>query len=168
MEIVQHNPTIVLDGAHNPLGARVLFDFLQSQLHDCPGRKLIVILGMMQDKNHAEFLRILLPLVDSLILTQPSHESSQRRSMSLRKLCCEMICRFAVIPNPWEAYCRARDSADPSDLICVTGSLFLVGEILQHFAPPHSPIVQMLNMVRHVRSPIMSVGIPGCFFFFYS
>jgi folylpolyglutamate synthase/dihydropteroate synthase len=47
-----------------------------------------------------------------------------------------------AIADPWEAYCKARDIADPSDLICVTGSLFLVGEILQHFAPPHSPIVR--------------------------
>jgi folylpolyglutamate synthase/dihydropteroate synthase len=49
---------------------------------------------------------------------------------------------LCMILNPWEAYCKARDSVDPSDLICVTGSLFLVGEILQHLAPPHSSMVQ--------------------------
>lgn len=141
MEIVQHNPTIILDGAHNPLGARVLFDFLQSQLHDCPGRKLIVILGMMQDKNCGEFLRVLLPLVNSLIVTQPHMD----RAMSADALAQAVLgddLVLSVILNPWEAYCKARDSADPSDLICVTGSLFLVGEVLQHLAPPHSPMVQ--------------------------
>ena len=141
LEIVQHNPTIVLDGAHNPLGALVLFDFLQSQLHDCPGRKLILLLGMMQDKNHAEFMRILFPLVDSLIVTQPHMD----RALSVEALA-QAVPRtdlaLCVIPNPWEAYCKARDSADPSDLICVTGSLFLVGEILQHLAQPDSPMVE--------------------------
>ena len=141
LETVQHNPTIVLDGAHNPLGALVLFDFLQSQLHDCPGRKLILILGMMQDKNHAEFMRILLPLVDSLIVTQP-HMDRVLSAEALAQAVPRTDLALCVIPNPWEAYCQARDNADPSDLICVTGSLFLVGEILQHLAQPHSPMVQ--------------------------
>ena len=141
LEIVQHNPTIVLDGAHNPLGARVLFDFLQSQLHDCPGRKLVVILGMMQDKNHAEFLRILLPLVDSLVLTQP-HMNRAATVDELKQALPQDDLELYAIANPWEAYCQARDNADPSDLICVTGSLFLVGEILLHLTQPHSPIVR--------------------------
>jgi dihydrofolate synthase/folylpolyglutamate synthase len=141
LEIVQYNPTIVLDGAHNPLGARVLFDFLQSQLHDCPGRKLIVILGMMQDKDHAEFLRILFPLVDSLILTQPHMNRAATVDALAQAVPQEDLDPYAIA-DPWEAYCKARDIADPSDLICVTGSLFLVGEILQHLAPPHSPIVR--------------------------
>jgi len=118
-----------------------LFDFLRSQLHDSPGRKLIVILGMMQDKNHAEFMRILLPLVDSLIVTQP-HMDRALSAEALAQAVPRTGLALCVIPNPWEAYCKARDSADPSDLICVTGSLFLVGEILQHLAQPHSPMVQ--------------------------
>jgi dihydrofolate synthase/folylpolyglutamate synthase len=141
LEIVQHKPTIVLDGAHNPLGARVLFDFLRSQLHDCPGRKLIVILGMMQDKNHAEFMRILLPLVDSLIVTQPHMDRAVPADAFAQAVLRDDLA-LSVIPNPWEAYCKARDSADPCDLICVTGSLFLVGEILGRLTPPHSPIVR--------------------------
>ena len=141
LEIVQHHPMIVLDGAHNPLGARVLFAFLQSQLHDCPGRKLIVILGMMQDKNIGEFLEALLPLVHSLIITQP-HMDRAMPADALAQAVPGDDLALCVIHNPWEAYCQARDSADPADLICVTGSLFLVGEILQHLTSPSSPIVQ--------------------------
>jgi dihydrofolate synthase / folylpolyglutamate synthase len=141
LEIVQHHPMIVLDGAHNPLGAQVLFDFLQSQLHDCPGRKLIVMLGMMQDKNIGEFLRVLLPLVHSLIITEPHIDRAMSADALAQAVPRDDLTR-CVIRNPWEAYCQARDSADPSDLICVTGSLFLVGEILQHLTSSHSPIVQ--------------------------
>jgi dihydrofolate synthase/folylpolyglutamate synthase len=141
LEIVQRNPMIILDGAHNPLGARVLFDFLQSQLHECPGRKLIVILGMMQDKHHAEFLQIILPLVDSLFITQP-HMDRAATVEELVQVVARKDLRPSVIADPWEAYCTAREVADVSDVICVTGSLFLVGEILQHLHASHSPMIR--------------------------
>lgn len=139
LEIVQHDPMVLLDGAHNSLGARVLFDFLQSQLHDCPGRKLIIVLGMMQDKHPAEFFQILFPLVDLLIVTQPH----MNRAVSVHELQ-ELVLRenlpILTIADPWEAYCQAHQVARPSDLICVTGSLFLVGEVLQHLTRSPSPM----------------------------
>ncbi len=141
LEIVQHNPMTILDGAHNPLGARVLFDFLQSQLHDCPGRKIIVILGMMQDKNLAEYLQVLLPLVDILIVTQP-HMNRAATVDELRQVAARGDLKLFSIVNPWEAYCKAQDVAASSDLICITGSLFLVGEILQHLTLPPSPMAR--------------------------
>ncbi len=140
LEITQHRPTIILDGAHNPLGGEALFDFLQAQLHDCPGRKLIVILGMMQDKNLGKFLQVLLPLVHSLIVTQPHMDRAVPADVLAQAVPrCDVV--LSVIPSPWEAYCRVRDTADPTDLVCVTGSLFLVGEILQHLSSSESPTV---------------------------
>lgn len=135
LEIIRHDPMVILDGAHNPLGARILFDFLQPQLHDCPGRKLIVILGMMQDKDHAEYLRIILPLVDTLILTQP-HMNRASTVDELRQVVSPGDAKICAITDSWEAYCQAQHLADSRDLICVTGSLFLVGEILQHLSLP--------------------------------
>ena len=140
LEVVQHHPTIILDGAHNPLGGQALFDFLQTQLHDCPGRQLIVILGMMQDKNLGEFLRVLLPLVHSLIVTQPHMDRAVPADV-LAQAVPRHDLAVSVIPSPWQAYCQVRDTADPSDLVCVTGSLFLVGEILQHLASSEPPTV---------------------------
>ncbi len=137
LEIVQHDPMVILDGAHNPLGAQALFDFLQSQLHDCPGRKIILVLGMMHDKNHAEYLQILLPLVDTLIVTQP-HMNRAATVDELRQVVRRSDLDFYAIVEPWEAYCHAQVLARPSDLICVTGSLFLVGEISKHLIPPTS------------------------------
>jgi dihydrofolate synthase/folylpolyglutamate synthase len=130
---------VILDGAHNPSGSRVLFDFLQPQLHDCPGRKLIVILGMMQDKDHAEYLRIILPLVDTLILTQP-HINRASTIEELRQVVPPGEVKIFAIADAWESYCQAQRQADPCDLICITGSLFLVGEILQHLASVPSPL----------------------------
>ena len=139
LEILQHDPMVIVDGAHNPAGARVLFDFLQSQLHDCPGRKLIVILGMMQDKNHREYLQIVLPLVDTLILTQP-HMNRAATVEELKGVVPPDSVTLYSVPDSWEAYGQALQLANPSDLICVTGSLFLVGEILGHLSSLPLPV----------------------------
>jgi dihydrofolate synthase/folylpolyglutamate synthase len=130
LEVIHHDPLIILDGAHNPSGAQVVFDFLHSQIHDCPGRKLILVIGMMHDKNHQGFLRVLLPIVDRLILTQPRME----RAASVDALK-QAVNRDDLVPyllsDSWEAFNQAKQIANPSDVICVTGSLFLVGEVLE-------------------------------------
>ena len=135
LEVIQRDPLIILDGAHNPSGAQVVFDFLHSQIHDCPGRKVILVVGMMRDKNHRGFLRVLLPLADHLILTQPLME----RAASVAELK-QALDRDESVPwllsDSWDAFCQAKAIANPSDLICVTGSLFLVGEVLKHFPQP--------------------------------
>lgn len=138
LEVIHRDPLIILDGAHNPSGAQVLFDFLHSQIHDCPGRKLILVVGMMRDKNHQGFLHVLLPLVDCLILTQPRME----RAASVDELN-QAVDRDGLVPcllsNSWDAICQAKEIAKPSDLICVTGSLFLVGEVLKRLTQPGLP-----------------------------
>lgn len=138
LDIIHQDPLIILDGAHNPSGAQVVFDFLNSQIHDCPGRKLILVVGMMRDKNHQGFLRVLLPLVDHLFLTQPQME----RAASVEELK-QAVDRDDLVPcllsDSWDAFCQAKAIANPSDLICVTGSLFLVGEVLKRLGQSGSP-----------------------------
>ncbi len=135
LEIVHRNPLLIVDGAHNLAGAQVLFDFLSSQIHDGAGRKLILVVGMMRDKNLEGFLRVFIPLVDHLIFTQPRME----RSASVDELN-QAVDREDLVPcllaDSWEAVCRAKDIANPADVICVTGSLFLVGEVLNRLTHP--------------------------------
>lgn len=138
LEVVNRNPLLIVDGAHNLAGAHVLFDFLHSQIHDGAGRKLILVVGMMRDKNLQGFLRVLLPLVDHLILTQPRME----RAASVDELK-HAVDREDLVPcllaDSWEAVCQAKEMANPSDVICVTGSLFLVGEVLNRLTHPGFP-----------------------------
>ncbi|HNP60402.1 MAG TPA: folylpolyglutamate synthase/dihydrofolate synthase family protein [Nitrospirales bacterium] len=138
LEVVDRNPLLIVDGAHNLAGAQVLFDFLYSQIHDGAGRKLILVVGMMRDKNLQGFLRVFLPLVDHLILTQPRME----RAASVDELK-HVVDREDLVPcllaDSWEAVCQAKEMANPSDVICVTGSLFLVGEVLNRLTQPGSP-----------------------------
>jgi dihydrofolate synthase/folylpolyglutamate synthase len=97
---------------------------------------------MMRDKNHQGFLRVLLPLVDRLILTQPRME----RAASVNELK-QAVDRDELVPyllsDSWDAFCQAKEIANPSDLICVTGSLFLVGEVLQRLTQPGPPTLRV-------------------------
>ncbi len=132
MEIVQEEPLIILDGAHNLLGAQILKRYLEDQRKAVPGRKIILVIGMMADKDVRGFLRVILPIVDRLIFTKPD----MRRGASPKELTealPEGSPKPLLIPNSWEAICQAKDRAAPSDLICVTGSLFLVGEVSSCF-----------------------------------
>lgn len=123
LERVAVNPEIILDGAHNPAGARALAAYIE-RFHR--GRRVWMIYGAMQDKAIAEMSGILFPLADRVILTAPA--GSQGRAAPPETLL-ELTDHPAVeiAPNLAEALERAR-AAGPENVIFVTGSLFLVAE----------------------------------------
>ena len=128
MEVLGQGPMIVVDGAHNPAAARVLADALADWRRAHPGGHVTLIVGMMRDKHPKEFLAPLLPLTDTLILTQADLPRASTGA-ELRALLAEIAPSALVAPTPADAMALAKRSATPSDLICVTGSLMLVGEI---------------------------------------
>ena len=128
MEVLGQGPMIVVDGAHNPAAARVLADALAEWRRAHPGGHVTLIVGMMRDKHPKEFLAPLLPLADTLILTQADLPRASTGA-ELRALLAEVAPSALVAPMPADAMALAKRSATPSDLICVTGSLMLVGEI---------------------------------------
>ena len=142
LEVLGQNPLIIIDGAHNPSGGKVLFDFLQSQLHDAPDRKLIMVIGMMSDKHHGGFLRLFQQVTDHLILTQP-HMNRAATPEILAASLDPGAPTPLIIADPKEALEQARALARPADLICVTGSLFLIGEIAGYLSLSGSPTVQV-------------------------
>jgi dihydrofolate synthase/folylpolyglutamate synthase len=128
LEIVEQHPTLLLDGAHNPAAGTVLAAHLAVYRREHPGSRIILVVGMMGDKDRDGFLTLLLPLADEVVLTQaqlPRAASAQDLSASLGPWAGP---RHAKVP-PADALALARRLASPMDLICVTGSLVLVGEI---------------------------------------
>jgi dihydrofolate synthase / folylpolyglutamate synthase len=120
LEHVAPNPDTILDGAHNPAGARALARYLTRFY---PDRKLWLIYGAMRDKSVEEIADILFPLAHELILTAPKF-SRALRPEALQ----EFDERGRTAPSIQEALDLVRQKASPSDVIVVTGSLFLVGE----------------------------------------
>lgn len=128
LEIVGEAPTLIVDGAHNPAAAVALAEYLAEWRHARPGVRVSLIVGMMRDKHPREFLAPLLPLVDSLILTQADLLRATPGS-DLQALLRDRAPSAQVAATPADALACAKRSAAPTDLICVTGSLMLVGEI---------------------------------------
>jgi dihydrofolate synthase/folylpolyglutamate synthase len=128
LELVDRHPAVLLDGAHNPAAAAVLAAYVREWLAAHPQARLILVLGMMRDKDARGFVEPLRSLVSEAVLTQ----AELARSASVGELRQAVGDRFAVcheVPTAGDALALARARATDRDLICVTGSLMLVGEV---------------------------------------
>jgi dihydrofolate synthase/folylpolyglutamate synthase len=128
IEHVSPNPDIILDGAHNPAGARALARYLERFYET---RRIWLVYGAMRDKAIEEVAGILFPMATELVLTAPD------TSRALRP---EALAEFAgrghIQPNVEAAIEYARAHAGDEDVIVITGSLFLVGEARKLFLAP--------------------------------
>lgn len=128
LETLMTKPLMVCDGAHNPAAAMDLSRELRELINSVPNRKLILIVALMRDKNIEAFLAQLLPLAGAVILTQINHS----RSATVQELEAKLPITGPTVhgePMPSEALALANQLANSHDLICVTGSLFLVGAV---------------------------------------
>jgi dihydrofolate synthase / folylpolyglutamate synthase len=113
-------PEILLDGAHNPAGARVLAKYIED-FHQ--NTKVWLVYGTMRDKAVEEVTGLLFPLAHKIILTAPDNPRALRPE-SLQEHYPEAV----VAPSLASAIEIARREAAPEDAIFITGSLFVVGE----------------------------------------
>ena len=127
LEVVDRDPTILLDGAHNPAAARVLAHYLTVYARSHPSRPVVLVLGMMRDKDHRGFVEPLKGLVDDIVLTQADLPRSFT-AQELRAALDGVLPHSHVMSSLGEAMALARQLATPDGLVCVTGSLMLVGE----------------------------------------
>lgn len=132
LEILQENPRIVLDGAHNAQGAESLREALKKSFSY---ERLHLVIGIMADKDIRGILRRLLPIAETAIFTQPRYVRSSSAE-NLRKLARPYIQKHYVIPSPAAAIEQAKLLAGPDDLICITGSLYFAGEVKELFGEP--------------------------------
>ena len=120
IEHVSPNPDIILDGAHNPAGARALAKYLERFYGS---RRFWMIYAAMRDKAIDEVAGILFPLATELVLTAPDTPRALRPEAMA-----EFAGRGHVEPDVEAAIAYARSHAAEEDVIVITGSLFLVGE----------------------------------------
>lgn len=134
MQILQNDPLILVDGAHNPDAMNVSVTSLKKLKKKYSYKRVIVIFGVMKDKNISGILNILLPIANSIIVTQPK----QKRTASIGDVA-HVISRLdpskKVIETEtvYKAYKKAIELSEKNDIIFGTGSLFTVGELIQIF-----------------------------------
>ena len=126
LEIVRKFPVVVLDAAHNGESAHRLKETLVERF---PWQPLILVFAAKTDKDIDGMLRALLPVVDHLIVTQAVDsraESPDRIAERVRNL--GFMLPVNVIPDVPTALHTAENYAGVEGMVCVTGSLYLVGE----------------------------------------
>ncbi|MDO8722634.1 MAG: folylpolyglutamate synthase/dihydrofolate synthase family protein [Syntrophales bacterium] len=130
LEILQSAPWLVVDGGHNPAGVSVLCRALKN---DFSYRHLILVFGVLHDKNFPLMLKNIAPLAHRIIITKPESERAVSTS-ELAGIASLYNDYVEVIEPTGQALKRALYLAGRHDLICVTGSLYLVGEIKKAFS----------------------------------
>jgi dihydrofolate synthase/folylpolyglutamate synthase len=134
-EIVRRRPLVILDCAHNLASTQALLDTLQSTIplpatNGAPPPRRHLIFACSQDKDIADMLRLLEPHFHHAYLTRYQNSPRYTPPEQLAQILAETgILPHTVCPDATDAWNQALTHAAPNDLICITGSVFLAGEI---------------------------------------
>jgi dihydrofolate synthase / folylpolyglutamate synthase len=130
MQVVARDPLTVVDGAHNPAATVALVESLPELL---AGRRLALVLGVLEDKDAAQMLAALLPLCERAWFTAPPSQRalppatllSLARQLGFEQAVCE--------PRPASALAAAQSWARTlggDGAVLASGSVYLVGDLL--------------------------------------
>ncbi len=125
LEIMQRDPMILLDCAKDPLGMVALRSSLENIFKH---KKLITIIGISSDKEIPLMLDQIVPISDTIIATRHSVGNRSFGPDDLAQIISKYGKSAIVAYDVSKAIDIAVSKADKDDLICITGSLFLVGE----------------------------------------
>lgn len=125
---------IVVDGGHNPQGARALADSLAEVF---PGRRSVFVIGVLEDKDYPRMLEDVLPLGSAFVCVTPdnpralpAHKLARAIRWTGQDLLGCSACVNPVVARDFEdAIRRARELAGPDGLICAFGSLYSVAAL---------------------------------------
>jgi len=128
--ILQEHPTVLVDGAHNVASMKGLVNNIKAYFSH---KRIFLVFGTSCDKDIPGIVNELVPLSPQVIVTRTAHS----RAAPLSTLAAEFSKR-GIEPETGEtvaqALSRALSLADRTDIICVTGSLFVVAEALDYFS----------------------------------
>jgi dihydrofolate synthase/folylpolyglutamate synthase len=136
LERVQDRPRVLLDSAHNPVEARRLAEALRAHwLSD--GVRLHMVAGILADKDQPAMVRAFASVADRIVLTQPP--LGERIGDPARMLAgfrrALGAANVAFEPDSERALDLALGAARARDIVCVAGSMFLVGALRARWVP---------------------------------
>lgn len=126
LEIMWRKPWVVFDGAHNLASAWVL---RRSIIELFNFRKLILVIGLLKDKDKAGIIQTLAPITDHAVITPIKSERSVQPEELLALFKKENV-SAEIAADSHDAVRKALKKATEKDLIVATGSLYLIGELL--------------------------------------
>jgi dihydrofolate synthase/folylpolyglutamate synthase len=117
-------PDIILDGAHNLMSARILGRHLRRHLHN---RNITLVIGILEDKPYRNILKDLIASCRRVIITQPKIDRAIPANQ-LALVAREFSPNVEVRADVGEAVRYAVATSAKEDVICIAGSLYVVGE----------------------------------------
>jgi len=123
-EVLQREPTVIIDGAHNPAAALALRESLDLILRN---RGVILLFAAMADKNIADMARQLGPRSRSVVVTRAPHAPRAAEPALLAEQFRPYADSVLVIEAPDTALAAARSLQQGDDVLVIAGSLYLVG-----------------------------------------
>ena len=130
-QIISRDPTIVLDGAHNPESAEALRRTVQEHLEY---ERLVIVFGGMTDHNMRAVGEALFPIADHVIFTRSKNPRAATPER-LQEMAGDLCRQSTTAPTTAEALDSALGLVGSQDAVLVTGSLYIVGEALVELGP---------------------------------
>lgn len=130
IQCIRSSPIVVLDGAHSPTSMEVLCRTLRQSFRYS---RVTFIVSLMKDKNLTSIGNIISQTADTVIATQVLNNPRVMPAEELQRDWKSICGKIAACPTPEKAIKQALSDASSIDLICVTGSLYLVGQALEIF-----------------------------------
>ena len=122
LQVVGERPLAILDGAHNPSGVEALAAAL-------PERPFVAVVAILDDKDAAAMLSALRPRCDTFVCTAAPNPRALPPA-TLGSLAQQLGAEAEIVPDPRAALERARELAGPDGAVIVTGSIYLVAELV--------------------------------------
>lgn len=152
-EILSKDPLFIVDGAHNPHGMTAAVQSLKDVLQ---GRKVILIFGVLADKDYEKMLELLLPLAQKIFCVSPD----SARALNARDLAETIRQLFRTAKEPkeipevrsfsgvGEAIDAAFAAASQQDVICALGSLYMIGDIKSYVAENYKGEEKTMKLIE--------------------
>lgn len=126
LELLSLKPKVLLDGAHNSDGAKTLVQALPLYQRE----RLVFCLGMVADKEREKVVKMLAPLADEIIITRPN--TPRAKDWRTLGILAEQYGKAVTyIEDPGEAVIFAFSRLREKDLLCVTGSIYMLADARQ-------------------------------------
>lgn len=127
LQVLQNHPLILVDSAHNLMGIQSLTQMLKIYLGN---KRIILIFGLLKDKNYTAMAETIVPIADEIMLTEPKNDRALSVDI-LSKLTCFNNKTLYINPDIEKAFNQTLSRIKMDDCLCVTGSLYLIGEVLR-------------------------------------
>ncbi len=128
-QVVQRSPYVIIDGAHNPVGAQSLRSCIEENF---PGKKVVLVAGVLADKDLSGMAKAFAPVTGYLVATRSKSERAFA-SEEVAKAFKDLGVECETVGEVSSAIAKAMDHASTERPVVVSGSLYTAGEALEYF-----------------------------------